>query len=93
MPTVLLGSAVGVAVVYGIEEGDPMAAQNKLLPAVKQQLATARREAVSMADDVGRSLKDLHSQHLAAAENAARQGEVAMARLASSLDAAAADAQ
>jgi hypothetical protein len=73
MPSMLLGSAVGVAVVYGIEEGDLMAAQNKLLPAVKQHLLTARREATSLADDVGRSLRDLHSQHLAAAEDAARQ--------------------
>ncbi|KAF6263789.1 hypothetical protein COO60DRAFT_343750 [Scenedesmus sp. NREL 46B-D3] len=34
MPTVLLGTAVGAAVVYGIDEGDPMAAQKKLLPNV-----------------------------------------------------------
>jgi hypothetical protein len=30
MPTVLLGSAVGAAVVYGIDEGDPMAMQKKV---------------------------------------------------------------
>jgi hypothetical protein len=30
MPTVLLGSAVGAAVVYGINEGDPMAVQKKV---------------------------------------------------------------
>lgn len=30
MPTVLLGSAVGAAVVYGIDEGDPMAVQKKV---------------------------------------------------------------
>lgn len=34
MPTVLLGTAVGAAVVYGIDEGDPMAAQKKVLPKV-----------------------------------------------------------
>jgi hypothetical protein len=30
MPTVLLGTAVGAAVVYGIDEGDPMAVQKKV---------------------------------------------------------------
>lgn len=30
MPTVLLGSAVGAAVVYGIDEGDPMVVQKKV---------------------------------------------------------------
>lgn len=32
MPTVLLGTAVGAAVVYGIDEGDPMAVQKKVCP-------------------------------------------------------------
>eukprot|EP00882_Tetradesmus_deserticola_P014269 GHRQ01015167.1.p1 GENE.GHRQ01015167.1~~GHRQ01015167.1.p1 ORF type:complete len:118 (+),score=30.59 GHRQ01015167.1:111-464(+) len=40
MPTMLLGTAVGAAVVYGIDEGDPTAAQKKLLPSVS---AGARR--------------------------------------------------
>jgi hypothetical protein len=35
MPTVLLGTAVGAAVVYGIDEGDPMAVQKKVLPKVR----------------------------------------------------------
>lgn len=30
MPTALLGTAVGAAVVYGIDEGDPMAVQKKV---------------------------------------------------------------
>lgn len=30
MPTVLLGSAVGAAVVYGIDEGDPMVVQKNV---------------------------------------------------------------
>lgn len=30
MPTVLLGTAVGAAVVYGIDEGDPAALQKKV---------------------------------------------------------------
>jgi hypothetical protein len=37
MPTVLLGTAVGAAVVYGIDEGDPMAVQKKVLPKVRQR--------------------------------------------------------
>jgi hypothetical protein len=38
MPTVLLGTAVGAAVVYGIDEGDPMAVQKKVLPKVRRVL-------------------------------------------------------
>ncbi|WIA21593.1 hypothetical protein OEZ85_000781 [Tetradesmus obliquus] len=93
MPTVLLGTAVGAAVVYGIDEGDPMAAQKKVLPKVHKRLKAASTEVAAVATDLGRSLKDIHGQHLAAAEMAAREGQVAIARMASSLDAAAAEAE
>eukprot|EP00882_Tetradesmus_deserticola_P004581 GHRQ01004830.1.p1 GENE.GHRQ01004830.1~~GHRQ01004830.1.p1 ORF type:complete len:214 (+),score=108.01 GHRQ01004830.1:111-752(+) len=93
MPTMLLGTAVGAAVVYGIDEGDPTAAQKKLLPSVQKRLKAASSEVASAADGLGRSIKDIHTQHLAAAELAAREGQGAVARLASGFDAAAAEAE
>ena len=35
MPTVLLGAAVGAAVVYGVDDGDILAAKKQLLPEVR----------------------------------------------------------
>lgn len=54
MPTVLLGTAVGAAVVYGIDEGDPLAAQKKLVPKVQKSIKSAHREIQVAAGEVSR---------------------------------------
>lgn len=82
MPTVLLGSAVGAAVVYGIDEGDPMVVQKKVLPKVKQQLEAAHRDVVTVAADLQRNMRDIQGQ-----SNEALRG------LTRTLDAAAAEAE
>lgn len=54
MPTVLLGTAVGAAVVYGIDEGDPLAAQKVVVPKVQNSIKSAHKEVKSAASEMTR---------------------------------------
>lgn len=56
VPSTLLGAALGSSVLYGVEEGDMMAAKTKGWPKVKKKLIRARQEARRIAGDMTRDL-------------------------------------
>eukprot|EP00879_Flechtneria_rotunda_P005595 GHRR01005890.1.p1 GENE.GHRR01005890.1~~GHRR01005890.1.p1 ORF type:complete len:208 (+),score=77.71 GHRR01005890.1:174-797(+) len=93
MPTVLIGTAVGAAVVYGIDEGELLAAQKKVVPQMQQRLPAAQREVSTAAANISRGFRDLHQQHLTAPKQAAREAGPALNRMMSQLDAAATEAE
>lgn len=58
IPATWIGAALGAAVVYGVEEGDLLAAKRKILPKVKHRVQQVQQQVTDLAKELQQDLQE-----------------------------------
>jgi hypothetical protein len=72
-PVTIIGGTLGAAAVYGIDQGDIMAAKKDWLPKVRRRIRHVKREVTSLAADLQQDLEHLKRKHMIALDDMQRE--------------------
>ena len=72
-PVTIIGGTLGAAAVYGIDQGDIMAAKKDWLPKFRKRIRHVKREVASLAADLQQDLEHLKRKHMIALDDMQRE--------------------